>query len=105
MSEPVPAPQRSRAAVRQAWVERLARFAAAPLPVVDFCRNEGVSAQAFYYWRHKLAADTAPEPAGPRLLPVRILPPAAAVEVVLPTGAVLRLGLGCDLAFVRSLVA
>ena len=81
MSEPVPAPQRSRVAVRQAWVERLDRFAAAPVPVVDFCRHEGISAQAFYYWRNKLAADTASEPAaGPRLLP------------------------GCDLAFVRSLL-
>ena len=41
----------------------------------------------------------------PPLLPVRLQPPAPAVELVLASGAVLRLPPGCDLAWVRSLVA
>jgi hypothetical protein len=108
MSEALPVPLPARALVRQTWIERLERFAAARLSVIAFCRQEGVSVQAFYYWRHKLAPDhTQTQPTdGPRLLPVHIrVPSAAPVEVVLPSGAVLRLAAGCDLAFIRSLVA
>jgi hypothetical protein len=104
MSESENRPVGNRVALRQQWVERLQRFAQADKSVVAFCKLEGVSAQAFYYWKHKLqpppptAADT------PRLLPVRLLNPAP-VELALPSGVVLRLAPGCDLAFVRSLVA
>jgi hypothetical protein len=105
VSKQVPAPPRSRAAIRRSWVERLDRFTASRLSVVAFCRAEGISCHAFYYWKHKLAAGAA-APAGdaPRLLPVRLLAPPAPVEVVLPSGPVLRLAADCDLAFVRSLV-
>lgn len=108
MSDPVVAPPRSRSAVRQAWIERLQRFDAAGLTVLDFCRAEGVSTQAFYYWRHKLAspptdADAATADA-PRLLPVRLVASAAPVEVVLPGGAIVRLSPGCDLTFVRAVL-
>jgi hypothetical protein len=86
------------------WVERLQRFAQADQSVVAFCQQEGVSAQAFYYWKHKLD----PRPSGQddptRLLPVR-LPISAPVELALTNGIVLRLAPGCDLGFVRSLVA
>ncbi len=94
-----------RAAVRQLWIERLDRLAQSGLAVCAFCRSEGVSTQALYYWKRKLAAgSTAPSEITPRLLPVRLPASAAAVEVVLPSGAVLRLPPGCDLAFVRSLI-
>jgi hypothetical protein len=105
MSKHVPGPLRSRAATRQSWVERLDRFTASQLSVVAFCRREGISVQAFYYWKHKLAARaTAPRDDAPRLLPVRLLTPPAPVEVVLPNGPVLRLSPGCDLSFVRCIV-
>jgi transposase len=107
MSAAVPASPRSRDSVRQRWLARFDRFAAAGLSVTAFCRKEGVSSQAFYYWKQKLAAQTQVPAAGqPRLLPVRLLaaPSPAPVEVVLPHGTVLRLAPGCDLAFVRSLV-
>ena len=104
-------PDRSRAAVRQAWVERLQRFPDSGLGPAQFCAAEGVSLPSFYSWKRRLAAEaaypaTAPAPAddlGPRLLSVR-LQAAAPVELVLPSGAVLRLGPGCDLAFLRALV-
>lgn len=105
MSTEVLAAACSRAAVRQAWSERLDRFVASRLSVVAFCRSEGVSTHAFYYWKRQLAPQT-PTPADhiPRLVPVRVLAGPAPVELVLPTGPVLRLAPGCDLAFVRCLV-
>src|SRR5262245_36293513 len=102
MSEEVPAQPSSRSATRQSWTARLGRFATAGLSVAAFCRTEGISTQAFYYWRAKLSATTA-SPA--QLLPVRLLAAPAPVEVVLPAGTVLRVCPGCDLAFLRSLVS
>jgi transposase len=111
MSEhPTPTP-RSRAAVRQAWVQRLGRFATAGLRPAQFCAAEGVSLPSFYSWKRRLAAEAlgpgteqaAGPDTGPRLLPVRLGLPGAAVELLLPSGAVLRVGPGCDPAFVRSL--
>lgn len=113
MSEPAPVPLQAphptgpRAATRQLWVERLQRFAASDLRPAAFCAQEGVSLPSFYAWKRRLAApDGSPSPQqdpGPRLLPVR-LPPPAAVEVVLPHGTLLRLQPGCDPAWVRTLV-
>jgi hypothetical protein len=104
MSESENRPVGNRVALRQQWVERLHRFAEADLTVVAFCRQEGISAQAFYYWKHKLQPPTPTSADGPRLLAVRLLDPAP-VEVALPSGIVLRLAPGCDLAFVRALLA
>src|SRR5262245_27101798 len=105
MSEQAPARPRSRVAIRQSWMERLDRLAVSQLSVLAFCRSEGVSCHAFYYWKHKLAsAAAAPADDAARLLPVRLLAQPSAVEVVLPQGPVLRLTPGCDLGFVRSLV-
>src|SRR5215472_14748067 len=103
MSEPAIAPTeavlspRSRGAARQLWVERLARFSASGLRPAEFCAQEGVSLPSFYSWKRRLNvggrspgaeqnADTHP---GPRLLPVRLTPAVAAVELVLPSGTVL----------------
>lgn len=96
-------PVRSRAEAREIWAERLRRFEQSGLSAAAFCQREGVSSQSPYYWRRKLAPH-APDATQPRLLPVRI-PDAAPVELVLPGGCSLRLSPGCDLAFVRSLVA
>lgn len=105
-------PPRSRAATRQGWVERLARFSDSGLNSAQFCSREGISLPSFYAWKRRLATEaldpasaTAPAgDAGPRLLPVRLPAPAAAPELVLPGGAVLRIPPGADLAWVRSLV-
>jgi transposase len=115
MSEPVsssPSPEpaaRSRAWTRDVWVERLARFASSGLTPAQFCALEAVSLPSFYSWKRRLTTAATPTEQtpdrGPRLLPVRLAPPAAIVELVLPTGAVLRLPPGSDLAWVRSLVA
>ena len=117
MSEPVTTTpetprSRGRGVTRQTWAERLARFPASGLSPAQFCAAEGVSLPSFYAWKRRLTAeglsgsaasptDTVP---GPRWLPVRLPGAGAAVELVLPGGALLRIPAGCDLAFVRALV-
>lgn len=117
MSEVVVAPPvnrtaRSRAATRELWLDRLARFPASGLTVAQFCASEAVSLPSFYFWKRRLAAEkqavTPQQPSadrGPRLLPVKLQPAAPAVELVLTNGAILRLPTGCDLTWVRSLLA
>jgi transposase len=103
---------RCRTATRQAWAERLTRFAASGLSVAQFCALEGVSLPSFYSWKRRLSAGTpgraaehtADTASGPRLLPVYLANAGSAVELVLPGGTALRLVPGCDLAFVRALV-
>jgi hypothetical protein len=100
-------------ALADLWRQRLQRFERSGLSTPAFCAKEGVSVPSFYAWRRRLrqpAAQQAARPAAPaadatRLVPVRIATSAAPVEVVLPGNVVLRLKPGCDLDFVRTLVA
>jgi hypothetical protein len=97
MTEPVPAPPRSRDAVRQSWVERLTRFAAAGLPTAQFCAAEGVSPASFYLWKRRLTESLPSNPAdtaAARLMPVHLTAAPTPLELVLPGGAVLRVAAG-----------
>jgi hypothetical protein len=95
-----------RESTRQEWKARLDRFADAGLPVIAFCDREQVSVARFYYWKRRLGVDRSAASAdAPRLLPVCLTAPAPPVELLLPGGTVLRLSPGCDLDFVRSLLA
>lgn len=73
------------------------------LPIREFCAREGGSQASFFAWRRKLRQDAAAAESyhplekknaedSPRLVPVRLLEGkgAAAVEVVSPSGLVLR---------------
>ncbi len=105
----VPCSPRSPDAARQAWAERLARFASAGLTAAQFCAAEGVSVAAFYQWKRRLGSAALPTPlpdvpASPRLLSVHLANPTPAIELVLPSGVVLRLGPGVDEASLRSLL-
>jgi hypothetical protein len=101
------APPRSRDATRQAWIDRLARFATAGLRPAAFCAAEGISLASFYLWKRRLGAPAA-EPAGtdaaPRLLPVRLAAAAPPLELVLPTGVVVRLSPDTDPAKLAALL-
>jgi transposase len=99
--------RRSRAFTREVWAERLVRFPDSGLTPAQFCALEAISLPSFYAWRRRLAADAADAVGNPPapLLPVPLQAQAPAVELVLPSGAILRLPPGCDLAWVRAPIA
>ena len=76
---------------RQRWTERLARYRASQQTVAAFCATEGVSVPSFYFWKRKLAAATAPAPLVPIQLTTTTPAPTNLIELVLPSGAILRL--------------
>jgi hypothetical protein len=98
--------RRDPVATRRRWVERMARFQSSTLTVAEFCAAEGVSVPAFYQWKRTLAAgDAFPSSATPpTFVPLRVAPPVAAVELVLPSGAVLRFPPGTDPATIAAVV-
>ena len=105
LAAPVRPSRRDPAATRQKWVERIQRFRNSQLTVAQFCLAEGVSIPAFYQWRRTLAAESATELTDrPTVVPVRVTRPASAVEVVLPSGAVLRFSADCDPQHVAALL-
>jgi hypothetical protein len=97
-ARPIPRSFRDSAATRQLWTDRLKRFRTAGQTVAAFCAAEGVSVPTFYQWKRRLAR-AAPSPASPTVVPVRITTPdptTTAVEVLLPSGTLLRFAPGCD---------
>ena len=86
--------RRDPVATRQLWVQRLERFGRASQTVAQFCAAEGVSVPSFYVWKRTLAGRTAPpDPVTPpTLVPIRLTtsPAAPPIEVVFPSGTVLR---------------
>jgi hypothetical protein len=94
-------------ATRQRWQDRLEGFRRSGLTVPAFCDRGGISAASFYAWRRRLrrGAD-APLPESPRLVPVRLVTPAASapVELLFPSGLVLRLAPEIDPGWLRQLL-
>ncbi len=92
---------------RRLWQERLERFRHSGLTTSAFCDREGISPASFYAWRRRLLHDpTPPDSDTPRLVPVRLVTPpvSAPVELLLPSGCVLRLSPYCDLTWLRQLL-
>ena len=92
---------------RRRWQQRLDRFRHSGLTVPEFCDREGISTASFYAWRRRLQTDTAPSAVDePRLVPVRLVtpPPSAPVELLLPSGVVVRLSPDIDPAWLRQLL-
>jgi hypothetical protein len=103
MSEPLePTPSPEPLGKRQLWQQRLQRFQNSGLSVKDFCASEGVSVPSFYSWKRRLAPTAAGGCASgpgssPSFIPLRLVPDAAApLQLVLPSGVVLRVGPDCD---------
>jgi hypothetical protein len=90
----------------KAWRERFGRYAKSPLSVGDFCRGEGVSVAAFYYWRNRVAGAPLRRPSGQRhaFRPVLVTASLAALSVRLPGGVELEVPRE-NLDTVRAVVA
>ncbi len=88
-------------AVTERWQQRLRRFARSGLTVAAFCTREGIAPATFHAWKRRLRDASAPH-----FVPVHVTEPVAApsVELLLPSGCVLRLAPGCDPAWVRQLL-
>jgi transposase-like protein len=73
----------------QEWLRRMRRFRKSGHSVVEFCRQEGVSAPSFYFWRKRLVQTVGSKPSNSEVpsgfRPVRVLP-TAGVSVQLPGG-------------------
>lgn len=80
----------------------LAQLDHSGLSVRGFARREGLNVQRLYRWRRALAGDDAAPV--PSFVEIVGGPKAPAIEVVLPSGAVLRVPAGFDEETVRRLV-
>ncbi len=90
----------SDSAATKKWAQRLDRFRSGHHKIAEFCAAEGVSVSNFSLERRRLNSPV-PSPAGnpPVVVPLRITPPPAAttdlpqasVELLLPSGAIVRL--------------
>lgn len=65
-------PERSRAATRRVWGERIDRFEKSRQTVAQFCAAEGVSPASFYQWRRKLRAAASATPSLAKFVPVEL---------------------------------
>jgi len=71
------------------WERRMTRFQEGRQSVVEFCRQEGVSAPSFYQWRKRLARRPRATREAAGFRPVRLVSPAG-VAVQLPGGTQLH---------------
>ncbi len=75
---------------REEWQRRLARRRTSRLSVAEFCRQEGVSVQSFYYWKRRLGPVSAARQQA-AFVPVRIAPASSSsLEIELPNQTVVR---------------
>jgi hypothetical protein len=88
----------------QFWREAVAAWQKSGLSVRAFCSGRRLSEPSFYSWRRTLRRRDAAAQRRPTLVPLRVVP-AAGLEVVLPTGLVLRVPAGADATAVATLVA
>jgi hypothetical protein len=92
----------------QFWRGVIAAWPKSKQSLSAFCLQRGLSEASFYHWRRTLRErDLQPvtaAPLPPVLVPVRVLADTA-LEIVLPTGLVVRVPAGADAAAVAALVA
>jgi hypothetical protein len=90
------------------WRDFIERWKTSGQSIAAFCATHRVSQATFYSWRKRLTAHSRPTTALPSPTPtfasVRVIPDPT-VEVVFPSGLVVRVPIGADAADVARLVA
>ena len=91
--------------LEQFWRNTLAAWEKSGKSVRAFCSDRRLQEASFYGWRRTLRERRrlAAQPV-PRFVPLRVVPEAV-LEVVLPTGLVVRVPAGAEAATVATLVA
>lgn len=98
---------RARIGVAATWQQRVARWRRSGLSITEFCERERVSQASFFAWRKQLTTSQLPPadrdgrsgrvPGQPRKASARLLQlpplawPQAAVQITLPSGALITL--------------
>lgn len=90
----------------QFWRDLIARQPRSGQSVAAFCRTHGVSQPSFFSWRRRLRLHRAPS----AFVPVQIdltspLAHAAPIEIVLRSGACVRVSHGCDRQTLETVLA
>ena len=85
------------------WREAVSGWKKSGQTIAAFCTARGLSQASFYAWRRKFARHDGVAPTA-TFVPITIVPDAV-IEVVLPTGVVLRVPAAADAAAVARLVA
>lgn len=84
------------------WVQRMNRYQACSLTVVEFCRREAVSVPSFYLWKKKLANAIST----PAFVPVAFsASQPTPLRLLLPGGAEVQIDAGADLITLRKVFA
>jgi transposase len=81
---------------REDWRARIAAQGQSGVSVKQFCAQQGLTEQSFYYWRKRLQASAAMRFALVEADPRRGPAEDAALELVLTTGERLRISAGVD---------
>lgn len=98
----------------QLWRRAVARWRRSGLSVRAYCVQHGLSEPSFYAWRRELArrdqrqAERAVQPPHVKpihFVPVRVTEPAAAIEIVLTNGQIVRVRPGFDAATLRQVLS
>ena len=90
------------------WRDLIARWKASGQTVAAFCAAHRVSQATFYSWRKRLAAHSphtaTPAPKAPTFASVRVVPDPT-VDILLPTGLIVRVPVESDPVAVARIVA
>jgi transposase-like protein len=86
------------------WRTRISAQEQSGISVKQFCKQQGITEQSFYYWRKRLQTTTAMRFALVEAEPRRGTAEHAAMELVLTTGERLRISAGVDAATLRQVL-
>ena len=86
------------------WVERIAAQQRSGISVKQFCKERGLTEYSFYAWRKRLQEKGPVFALVERSARRQDRPTEAALELVLATGARLRIGAGVDAATLRTVL-